>query len=61
MSPWRLASASISGRFLVKFAAGDDVAVDLGGDLLDDLDVVVRRGANRDGGRDEYYKPTKHN
>ena len=42
-----------------KFAAGDDVAVDFGGDLFDHLDVV-RRGANRESGRNEYYKPTKH-
>ena len=32
-----------------KFAAGDDVAVDFGGDLFDDFDVVVCRGTNRDG------------
>ena len=45
-----------------KFAASDDVAVDFGGDLFDDFDVVVCRGTNRDGGRsDEYYKTTKHN
>jgi hypothetical protein len=42
-----------------KFAARDDVAVDFGGDLFDHLDVVCR-GANREGGGDEYYKPTKH-
>jgi hypothetical protein len=46
---------------LVKLATSDDIAVDFGGDLFDDFDVVVCRGANRGGVGDEYYKTTKHN
>ena len=50
---------SSSLRCLLQFAAGDDVAVHLGGDLLHH--AHIRSDGDRKGRRDEYYKPAKHN
>src|SRR5262249_1652549 len=43
---------------LLQFAARDDVAIDLGGDLFDHLDIGGE--GQRQSRRPEYYKPAKH-
>src|ERR1051326_536617 len=50
------------GPLLFELSAGDDVAIHLGRDFLDDLDRrIVSRGADRKRGNGNYYKTAKHN